>query len=67
MSFQPAENGLLPNALAVKSPTVNASAYDESNRPSFTIVIGTSSSAHSIMMPWKKSVQHTALYPPRNV
>ena len=61
MSFQPAANGLLPNALAVKSPSVNASAYAASNRPSLTIAIGTSNSAQSIMMPWKKSVQQTAL------
>ena len=31
------------------------------------ITIGTIRSAASIKRPWKKSVQHTALKPPRNV
>ena len=58
MSFHEAANGSLPNGLI---PSANAPEYAASKWPVEHIAIGTSSSAQSIMMPWKKSVQHTAL------
>ena len=39
----------------------------ESVFPAATSTIGTASKATNIKRPWKKSVQQTALYPPKNV
>ena len=58
MSFHDAAKGSLPKGF---TPSANDSANEASNLPVAHIAIGTMSSAQSIMMPWKKSVQHTAL------
>ena len=57
MSCQLAVKGLVPNAVI---PSANAPLKDESKLP-VVIMIGTASRAMSISIPWKKSVQQTAL------
>ena len=68
MSFQLAVNRLLPKAYSVPSlPTMTFESRPVSSCSVATIMIGIASTATSINRPWKKSVQHTALKPPRNV
>ncbi len=73
MSFQLASNNPVPNTQVTISPDASLYSYTLFRRlvSRFcfvaTITIGTAINAAIIRSPWKKSVQHTALNPPKKV
>ena len=70
ISFQDASNTLATKAgYVVSAETISArfAGFAVPRSPETTTIIGTATRAKSIRSPWKKSVQQTALNPPRNV